>query len=592
MGCFSFLTSKSIALVKNHIRIVQASLAGSILVNLLLILGMCFLLGGLRFREQIYNSTVTQMSASLLALSVTSLLLPTAFHASFSNEATADDKVLQVSRGTSIIVLVVYFLYLVFQLKSHSYIYASTPRDVIERAAVPGPAAYYFHPSNPAISSSASESRSNISTRSESSAQTFRRMVREGKRVQRSEPSDRDTAVDSEMVPSIPVSSRFAAAGLTDLDLAAMPVPANPIDENEKARSIYCPEPKKQQSRWKRRYHRYYRVQKTRSGGVRKTSKPSPKRLEHEAQRSNFAAASALEAQQSPSQAQQRPLPLFALHPSLAPTGPRTRDPSPATPGQPLHPEISRSRSEPTKHRHNQHRRTHDPTMPPMIPPSTYTTTATTTTTPPPPHRSVSPHHHTQPTQTQPSTPSTSSSPSTSTPSTYPPHKPNPPSRTTATLLLLLTTALVALHASLMITSITPLLATSPGGLSEAFIGLILLPLVGNAAEHGTAVTVALQNKVDLAIGVAVGSSIQIALFVTPLVVLLGWALDREMSLFFTIFETVCVFVSAFIVNFLVLDGKSNYLEGALLCAGYVIVAVAAFFYPDARAANELGRGG
>ncbi len=107
------LTDCSIALVKNHIRIVQASLVGSILANLLLILGMCFLLGGLRFREQIYNSTVTQMSACLLALSVTSLLLPTAFHASFSSETKADDKVLQVSRGTSVIVLLVYFLYLI-----------------------------------------------------------------------------------------------------------------------------------------------------------------------------------------------------------------------------------------------------------------------------------------------------------------------------------------------------------------------------------------------------------------------------------------------------------------------------------------------
>jgi Ca2+:H+ antiporter len=146
-----------------------------------------------------------------------------------------------------------------------------------------------------------------------------------------------------------------------------------------------------------------------------------------------------------------------------------------------------------------------------------------------------------------------------------------------------------------MIAAIPPLLSTSPpngGALSEAFIGLILLPLVGNAAEHATAVSVALHNKLDLAIGVAVGSSIQMALFVTPLVVLLGWGLGRDMSLYFTIFETVCVFASAFIVNFLVLDGRSNYLEGALLCAGYVIVAVAAFFYPDARAANELGRGG
>lgn len=582
MACSNLLTSNSIALVKNHIRIVQAALAGSILVNLLLILGMCFLLGGLRFREQIYNSTVTQTSASLLALSVTSLLLPTAFHASFSNEATADDKVLQVSRGTSIIILVVYFLYLIFQLKSHSYIYASTPRDVIERAAVPGPAAHYFHPSNPELPSL----ESNGSTRSVNTDQAFRRMVREGKRVQRNEPSDCDTAVDSEAVRSIPVSSRFAAAGLSNTELAAMP--PTPLEQDDNARLMYCPAPKKPQSRWKRRHRQPHKAQKDRSSGVRKTSRPSgraPERLEHQAQRSNFAAASALEAQQGLPQTQPRPLPLFALHPSLAPTRPRTRDPSPATPGPPLHPRISRSRSDPI--RHNQHHRTHDPTMPPMIPPSAYNNNTTQPHPPSPPNQQ----------------PSSSTAPTLSPATEHPEHgqvqppQSEPPAtttttRTTAITLLLLTTALVALHASLMITSITSLLATSPGGLSEAFIGLILLPLVGNAAEHATAVSVALQNKLDLAIAVAVGSSIQMALFVTPLVVVLGWVLGREMSLFFTIFETVCVFVSAFIVNFLVLDGRSNYLEGALLCAGYVIVAVAAFFYPDARAANELGRGG
>lgn len=92
-----------IALVKNEIRIVQASLLGSILANLLLILGMAFLLGGLRFQEQIYNSTVTQMSACLLSLAVTSLLLPTAFHASWSNSANATRETLKVSRGTSVV---------------------------------------------------------------------------------------------------------------------------------------------------------------------------------------------------------------------------------------------------------------------------------------------------------------------------------------------------------------------------------------------------------------------------------------------------------------------------------------------------------
>lgn len=92
-----------IALVKNEIRIVQASLLGSILANLLLILGMAFLLGGLRFQEQIYNSTVTQMSACMLSLAVTSLLLPTAFHASWSNSQNADRETLKVSRGTSVV---------------------------------------------------------------------------------------------------------------------------------------------------------------------------------------------------------------------------------------------------------------------------------------------------------------------------------------------------------------------------------------------------------------------------------------------------------------------------------------------------------
>jgi Ca2+:H+ antiporter len=67
--------------------------------------------------------------------------------------------------------------------------------------------------------------------------------------------------------------------------------------------------------------------------------------------------------------------------------------------------------------------------------------------------------------------------------------------------------------------------------------------------------------------------------------------MNKEMSLYFTLFETVSMFVSAFIVNFLVLDGRSNYLEGALLCSAYVIIAVAAFFYPNAEAANSLGGG-
>lgn len=160
-------------------------------------------------------------------------------------------------------------------------------------------------------------------------------------------------------------------------------------------------------------------------------------------------------------------------------------------------------------------------------------------------------------------------------------------SRTAAVMLLLISTGLVAVCAEFLVDAI-PEMTTS--GVSQAFIALIILPIVGNAAEHVTAVTVAAKNKMDLAIGVAVGSSIQIAIFVTPLVVLLGWMMNKEMTLYFNIFETVSLFVTAFVVNFLVLDGRSNYLEGALLMAAYCIIAICAFFYPD-DGQSDLGGG-
>jgi len=158
-------------------------------------------------------------------------------------------------------------------------------------------------------------------------------------------------------------------------------------------------------------------------------------------------------------------------------------------------------------------------------------------------------------------------------------------SRPAAVVMLLITTALVAVCAEFLVDSIQDVVASS--SLREIFIGLIILPIVGNAAEHVTAVTVAMKNKMDLAIGVAIGSSIQIALFVTPLVVIIGWIIDQPMTLYFTLFETVCLFVSAFIINFLILDGRSNYLEGALLVATYVIIGTIAFFYPEGAEAND-----
>lgn len=144
-------------------------------------------------------------------------------------------------------------------------------------------------------------------------------------------------------------------------------------------------------------------------------------------------------------------------------------------------------------------------------------------------------------------------------------------SRTAAVVMLLIATGLVALCAEFLVSAIPEM--TQNSAVSQAFIGLIILPIVGNAAEHVTAVTVAAKNKMDLAIGIAVGSSIQIALFITPVVVILGWCMDKEMTLYFNLFETVSLFVTVFVVNFLVLDGKSNYLEGVLLIAVYIIIS-------------------
>ena len=160
-------------------------------------------------------------------------------------------------------------------------------------------------------------------------------------------------------------------------------------------------------------------------------------------------------------------------------------------------------------------------------------------------------------------------------------------SRTSAVVMLIVSTTLVAICAEFLVDAIPAMTAQS--SVSTTFIGLIILPIVGNTAEQVTAVTVAAKNKMDLAIGVAVGSSIQVALFVTPLVVILGWILGKDMTLYFTIFETVSLFVTAFVVNFLVLDGKSNYLEGTLLCAAYTLIGVCAFFYPNTDGQSVLG---
>ncbi|CAE7549364.1 VCX1 [Symbiodinium natans] len=145
--------------------------------------------------------------------------------------------------------------------------------------------------------------------------------------------------------------------------------------------------------------------------------------------------------------------------------------------------------------------------------------------------------------------------------------------------LLLLCTLVVAACSEELVDSIEGV--STNFGLPKAFIGVILLPIVGNAAEHATAVTSAYKGKLDLAIGVAVGSSTQIALFVVPVAVLAGWAYGTPMSLNFRLFDTACQMLSVFLVSQVLQHGNTNWLHGAMLVTTYCLIAIMTWFIPE-----------
>jgi len=148
-------------------------------------------------------------------------------------------------------------------------------------------------------------------------------------------------------------------------------------------------------------------------------------------------------------------------------------------------------------------------------------------------------------------------------------------------VVLLIVTLIVAACSEALVGAIEPL--TVQLGIGEGFVGIILLPIVGNAAEHMTAVTMAMKNKMDIAIGVAVGSSTQIALFVTPFTVIAGWMMGVKMTLDFQAFETAVMIMAVLIVGSIVSDGRSNWLEGCILMSAYALTAIAFWYMPDAK---------
>ena len=115
-------------------------------------------------------------------------------------------------------------------------------------------------------------------------------------------------------------------------------------------------------------------------------------------------------------------------------------------------------------------------------------------------------------------------------------------------------------------------------GFGEMFVGAIIVGIVGNAAEHSSAILLARRGKIDLSIGIAAGSGTQIALFVVPILVFAGIALGQPFTLEFTMYELVTLFLAAIILNLIAHDGKSNWFEGVMLTSVYIIIALGFYF--------------
>lgn len=151
-------------------------------------------------------------------------------------------------------------------------------------------------------------------------------------------------------------------------------------------------------------------------------------------------------------------------------------------------------------------------------------------------------------------------------------------SKTKSILILFISTIAVAFMSEILVGSIEPLVVKL--GWTELFIGVIFVAIIGNAAEHTSAITVAIKNKMDLALGVSIGSATQIAMFVAPALVLISLLFKEQMSLVFNTFELSAIIFSVFIVNSIVEDGESNWFEGVQLLMAYAIIAVAFFLHP------------
>jgi Ca2+:H+ antiporter len=155
-----------------------------------------------------------------------------------------------------------------------------------------------------------------------------------------------------------------------------------------------------------------------------------------------------------------------------------------------------------------------------------------------------------------------------------------------ATLVLLGASALMAVVAEGLVHAVHQ--AGQAWGLNEVFLGFVVLAIVGNAAEHSTAVVLAMRNKMDVALNISMQSSVQIALFVTPALVFISYPLGHPMDLIFSPFEILAVVLGVAVFSYLIINGESNWYEGVQLLSVYALIAIAMYFLPSGTPAPAV----
>ncbi|KAG9251342.1 Ca2+ transporter [Emericellopsis atlantica] len=434
-----------VALANGHTRIVEASILGSILVNILLILGSALLACSVLGMDTTYTTAGTQVLGSLLFVSVFAFLMPTAFEYAFDSTADVHTDTLKMSRITACVVLAIYVLYVVHELQAPTKTAAALQMKTFDFEA--------------SSSSSAEPETTQI-------------------------PPQGNTAVG--VTHPLPLRTiRFADESLVD----TADGPPN--------------------------------VSTRTSGEFSKPFESGPDNnprtsfgMEDEGRRSSFTAArTAATSAYRQSVSRGRSISLTSLN------GRPSRD---SSVGSESRRAIIRS------------------ALPTMRTMRSYDDEAFVDLA------EGLPHHTTRAIE-----------------------------RTVAILVLIISSGIMSMNAEFLVSTIDQI--THDGHLSESLIGLIILPIVGNMAEYITVVTVACREKLDLAVAVSVGSSIQIALCVAPLTVMAGWVLGAELMLTFDFFEMAALMGTVLLVNIIILSessggARSNALRGGLICGSYAII--------------------